>query len=151
MKSDWGGVKKGGRAELRLLIFIKWNWSKYMPKTFIVLEESKKKHSSCDSNETHNRLALKQPLKPVWLNSWVFVYELNGCGFESRWYHLNSRYRASFEQGVPWYSGNYRAWIHSETHTWYDNDIQSYLSCFNKVYANPFFHFQNYHYQNYDL
>ena len=24
---------------------------------------------------------------PVWLNGWVFVYELSGCGFESRWCH----------------------------------------------------------------
>ena len=22
---------------------------------------------------------------PVWLNGWVFVYKLSGCGFESRW------------------------------------------------------------------
>ena len=27
---------------------------------------------------------------PVWLNSWVFVYELSGCGFESHCSHLNS-------------------------------------------------------------
>ena len=25
---------------------------------------------------------------PVWLNGWVFVYELSGCGFESRCSHL---------------------------------------------------------------
>ena len=25
---------------------------------------------------------------PVWLNCWVFVYELSGCGFESRCSHL---------------------------------------------------------------
>ena len=24
----------------------------------------------------------------VWLNGWVFVYELRGCGFESSWSHL---------------------------------------------------------------
>ena len=28
----------------------------------------------------------------------VFVYELSGCGFESRCSHSNFRYRASFEQ-----------------------------------------------------
>ena len=39
--------------------------------------------------------------RPVWLNGWVFAYELSGCGFESRCSHLNFRYRASFEQGVP--------------------------------------------------
>ena len=26
---------------------------------------------------------------PVWLNGWVFVYELRGCGFESRCSHLD--------------------------------------------------------------
>ena len=54
---------------------------------------------------------------PVWLNGWVFVYELGGCGFESSCSHLNFRFRACFEQGVFWHSGNYRVWIHSETRT----------------------------------
>ena len=36
---------------------------------------------------------------PVWLN--VFVYELSGCVFESRYCHLNFRYGASFKQQVP--------------------------------------------------
>ena len=26
---------------------------------------------------------------PVWLNGWLFVYQLSGCGFESRCCHLN--------------------------------------------------------------
>ena len=30
----------------------------------------------------------------------VFVYELSGCGFESRCCHLHFRYRACFEQEV---------------------------------------------------
>ena len=42
---------------------------------------------------------------PVWLNGWVFVYKLSGCGFESRCSHLIFRYGACFEQGVPWHSG----------------------------------------------
>ena len=45
---------------------------------------------------------------PVWLNGWVFVYEpvyeLIGCGFESRCCYLNLRYGACFEQEVPWHS-----------------------------------------------
>ena len=45
---------------------------------------------------------------PVWLNGWVFVYELSGCGFESHCCHLNFRYRTCFEKGVPWHSGNHR-------------------------------------------
>ena len=41
---------------------------------------------------------------PVWLDGWVFVYELSDCGFESRCCHLDFRYGACFEQGVPWHS-----------------------------------------------
>ena len=67
-------------------------------------------------------------LWPVWLNSWVFVYELSGCGFKSSCSHLNFRFCACFEQGVPWHSGNYRVWIHSETPMWYDKTIQCYVS-----------------------
>ena len=66
---------------------------------------------------------------PVWLNGWVFVYELSGCGFESSCSHLNFRFCACFEQGVPWRSGNYRVWIHSETCTWHDKNIQSNAPC----------------------
>ena len=62
---------------------------------------------------------------PVWLNGWVFLYELSGCGFESSCSHLNFRFHACFKQGVPWHSRNYGAWIHSETHTWHDKNIQS--------------------------
>ena len=57
---------------------------------------------------------------PVWLNLWVFVYELSGCRFESSCSHLNFRFPACFEQGVPWHSGNYRVWIH-----WYDDDTKT--------------------------
>ena len=65
---------------------------------------------------------------PVWLNGWVFVYELSGCGFESSCSHLNTRSRTCFEQGVPWHSGNCRVWIHSETRTWHGKDIQSVMT-----------------------
>ena len=57
---------------------------------------------------------------PVWLKGGVFVFELSGCGFESSCSHLNFRFHACLEQGVPWHSGNNRAWIHSETRTWHD-------------------------------
>ena len=55
----------------------------------------------------------------------MFVYKLSGCGFESRCCHLNFRYRACFEQKVPWHSGNSRVWTHSETCTWHDKNIKS--------------------------
>ena len=60
----------------------------------------------------------------VWLNGWVFVYELIVCRFESRCGHLNSRFCACFEQRLPWHSGNYRVWIHPETRTWHDKNVQ---------------------------
>ena len=68
-----------------------------------------------------------------WLNGWVFVYELSGCGFKFSCSHLNFRFRACFEQEVPRHSGNYRVWIHPETRTWHDKNIQSvqYWFCFN--------------------
>ena len=62
---------------------------------------------------------------PIWLNGWVFVYELSGCTFESSCSHLNFRFRDCFEQRVPWHWRNYRVWIHSERRTWHDNNIQS--------------------------
>ena len=60
----------------------------------------------------------------LWLNGWVFLCELTGCGFESCCSHINFSYRACFEQWVPWLSGNYRVWIHSKTRTWHDQNIQ---------------------------
>ena len=68
-----------------------------------------------------------QPLRPVRLNGWVFVYELCGCGLESRCCLLNFRHGTCFVQGVPCNSGNYRMYIHSETRTWHDNNIQLFL------------------------
>ena len=38
--------------------------------------------------------------RPFWLNGLVFVYDLRVCGFQSRYCHLNFRYRAYFELGV---------------------------------------------------
>ena len=35
--------------------------------------------------------------------------------------------RNAFDQRVPWHSGNYRVWIHSETHTWLDKNIHHYF------------------------
>ena len=57
----------------------------------------------------------------------MLVYELSGCGFESSCCHLNYGFCACFKQEVPWHSGNYRVWVHSETRTWHDRNIQSIL------------------------
>ena len=56
----------------------------------------------------------------VWLNGWVFVYELSDCRFKSRCCHLNFRYGTCFEEGVPWNP----AWIYFENRTGHDNKIQ---------------------------
>ena len=53
-------------------------------------------------------------IRPVWPNGWEFIYALSGRGFESKCSHLNFRFRACFEQEVPWHSGNYIVWIHSK-------------------------------------
>ena len=55
----------------------------------------------------------------------MFVYKLSGCYFESSCSHLNFRFHPCFQQGVLWHSSNYRVWIHSQTRTWRDKNIQS--------------------------
>ena len=76
-------------------------------------------------NRTDKYAQRRSIIWPVWLNGWVFVYELSGCGFKSSYSHLNFRFHACFEQGVPWHSGNCRVWAHSETCTGPDKNIQS--------------------------
>ena len=61
---------------------------------------------------------------PFWRKSWRFVYEVSGGVSESSSSHLNFRFGACFEKGVPWYWGKHRSWVHSETHTWHDKNIQ---------------------------
>ena len=60
--------------------------------------KNKKCWSNCNKTRTHNHLVRKRTLNH--LDGWVFVYELSGCGFESRSSHLSSRYCICFEQGV---------------------------------------------------
>ena len=59
--------------------------------------------SDCNWTPTHNDLVLKWTINYFTkLNkslSWVVTQARN---------HLNFRYRACFEKGVPWHSGNYR-------------------------------------------
>ena len=61
----------------------------------------------------------------VWPNGWVLVYDLRCSGFEPSFSHSNCTLRASFEQRVPWHSGNYRVQTHSETCLWHDKSLQS--------------------------
>ena len=46
---------------------------------------------------------------------------------------LTFKFRACFGQGVPWHPRNYRVWIHSETRTWHDKNIQSNSPFMNKT------------------
>ena len=85
----------------------------------------------CDMTRTYTQMhstdkysQLSSIIQSVWPNGWVFVYEVSGCGFESRCSHLNFRYCPCLEQGVPWHSAKYRVWIHCETRTWHDKNIQ---------------------------
>ena len=48
---------------------------------------------------------------------------ISGYGFKSSYSHLNFRFHACFEQGLPWDSDNYRVCIHSETRTWHNKNI----------------------------
>ena len=64
-------------------------------------------------------------ISPVWLNGWVFVYQLSGCKFKYCCSHLNFRHCVCFKQGVLWHSGNYRVYIHFERRTRHDKNMQS--------------------------
>ena len=65
----------------------------------------------------------------------MFVYELSGCGFRFRCSHLLLRYRACFEQEVPWHSGNLECRFTLNAYvTWKNN--QSNSSCFNLSWQN---------------
>ena len=65
----------------------------------------------------------------VWSNRCVFIYELSGSGFESSYSHLNFRFGACFEQGVPQHSSKYSVWIHLEMRTWHGKNIESNGPC----------------------
>ena len=84
-------------------------------------------HYSCLHSEMHTwhdkNIQSNAPYK------WLSVQELSRSGFESSYSRLTLRFRACFEQGVPWHSGNCRVWIDSETCTWHDKNIQL------KIYA----------------
>ena len=87
--------------------------------------------SDCNWTWTQNHLVHKHTLNHLASLKWpngqfgqkLFVYELSGSGFKSSYSHLNFRFCACLKQRVPWHSGNYRVWIHSETRKWHDKNI----------------------------
>ena len=72
----------------------------------------------------------------------MFVYELSGSGLESSCSQLNFRFRACFVQGVPWHSGNYTVWIHSDSvwiHayvTWQEHSVKNYTRVVSSNWTN---------------
>ena len=64
----------------------------------------------------------------MFLSNHILISEWIDTQFRVNCSHLNFRYRACFEQGVPWYSGKYKVWIHSEISTWHDKNTQSHTS-----------------------
>ena len=62
----------------------------------------------CQMHHTNKYSQQSSIIWPVWLNGWVFVYELGGRGFQSRCNHLNFQYCVRFKLAVLWHSGNYR-------------------------------------------
>ena len=93
------------------------------PKAFF--RYTKNKWLQLDSNQEPVILLTNWLVSP---NGWVFVYKLSGSGFESSCSHLNFRFRACFEQGVPWHAGSYKVWIHPETRTWHDKNLLAKLN-----------------------
>ena len=92
-------------------------WNIWFPKVMIILiMAAQVLFFNVFPKNTRTLMALR--------NVWVTVYEVSGSGFEFSCTHLNFRFCACFEQGVPWHSYNYRIWIHSETRTWHDKNIQ---------------------------
>ena len=58
---------------------------------------------------------------PVWLNCWVFVHKLRGCGFES----LKLQILWLFQPMSSLTFRQLRVWIDSDMHMWHDKNIQS--------------------------
>ena len=85
---------------------------------FHCTELMKSLYNDCNWTRTQNHLVLKRTLNH---------------GFESSCSHITFRFCACFEQGLPWHSGNYRVWIHSETRMWYDKNIQSLYNVQNQL------------------
>ena len=82
--------------------------------------------SDCIGTRTHNHLVCKQTRSLSQTKSSLIFRQLQSVD-------------STIECGVPWHSGNYRVWIHSETHTWHDKNIQP------DCYLMRFTSLENYH------
>ena len=76
------------------IIIRKYNFIKFYQEQIVLLEDKNQKiyYSDCNGIQTNNYLLCKRKLihltKQIWLNSWMFVYELDGFGFEFRCSHV---------------------------------------------------------------
>ena len=81
----------------------------------------------------------------IWLNGWMFLYELNVCGLKSRCSNLNFKYRFCFEGELPWHSSRYRLYIQSKrvcgmikTHSSISDLLLWWKDVFNKFFFESF-------------
>ena len=95
--------------------------------------------NACNWTRTQNHLVLKRTFNHLakltkWFSCVLSTYlygvrvqylSVRCSGFESSCSDFTFRFRACFEQGVPWHSGNYRVWIHSENAyvTWQEHTV----------------------------
>ena len=95
---------------------------------------------NCNWTRTQKPLVLKRIISWICWIGWVFVQKLAGSGFESSCSHFIFRFRACFEQGVPWQSDNYRVWVHSESAyvTWQERTVKCTLEINNQNTAQSF-------------
>ena len=68
-----------------------------------------------DKYSEHNSI-----IWPLWRNGSVFV-------LRTKWFWVRVQLQSLKFQisRLPWHSGNYRVWIHSEARTWHDKNIRS--------------------------
>ena len=95
--------------------------------------------SECNRNQIHNHLVCKRTLnhlaKLVWLNGWVFVYKLSGCGFKSYCSNLNflniyqsSKFQVFRETNGPFPYSFVVSNLHLETNgSWFESNWQLYV------------------------
>ena len=62
--------------KIKIIVFV--NESVTFKNTKVILKLWILNYVDCNWTQTHNHLVHKR----TWMNCWVFIYELSGCGFE---------------------------------------------------------------------
>ena len=141
---------KSPRAYKRLLT---WGYSKY-GSTWAIFQDNTTERS-CWNGKESSRQKIKSDApshclwllislrfvnllwygdpKSLWINCWVFVYELSGRRVRIPLLSLKTSDMAlASKKEFLNIQANYRMWIHSEARTWHDNNIQSVLRMLDK-------------------